>query len=59
MIDLLKNDKMDLFWIVYYRLVETNVTPNVYTYSNIINAYCKIGKGEKGIFGNGGQKFQS
>ncbi|KAJ0895916.1 putative tetratricopeptide-like helical domain superfamily [Helianthus annuus] len=42
--DLLRNNKIDLFWIVNERLVEANVTRDVYTYSHVITAYCKSGK---------------
>ncbi|XP_021978635.1 pentatricopeptide repeat-containing protein At5g64320, mitochondrial-like [Helianthus annuus] len=42
--DLLRNNKMDLFWKVNERLVEANMTRDVYTYSHVIMAYCKSGK---------------
>ncbi|GJZ46730.1 pentatricopeptide repeat-containing protein [Tanacetum coccineum] len=44
--DLLKNDKMDLYWKVYDRLSEANVTLDFNLYNNVIDGYCKSGKTE-------------
>ncbi|PWA90403.1 tetratricopeptide-like helical domain-containing protein [Artemisia annua] len=44
--DLLKYDKLDLFWKVYERLSETNVTLDLYFYNIVTQGYCKSGKME-------------
>ncbi|KAK1422412.1 hypothetical protein QVD17_25511 [Tagetes erecta] len=47
MSDLLKSNKMDLFWKVYERLGEVGFTFDVFTYSNVIKGYCRSGKMEE------------
>ncbi|KAF3443222.1 hypothetical protein FNV43_RR12904 [Rhamnella rubrinervis] len=41
--DLLKTDKMELFWKVFDRISDMELTFDVYTYSYLINAYAKAG----------------
>ncbi|KAF3445273.1 hypothetical protein FNV43_RR14968 [Rhamnella rubrinervis] len=41
--DLLKTDKMELFWKVFDRISDMKLTFDVYTYSYVINAYAKAG----------------
>ncbi|KAF3773656.1 Pentatricopeptide repeat-containing protein [Nymphaea thermarum] len=40
----LKVNRMDMFWKVYDDIMGVGVEPDVYTFSILINAFCKIGQ---------------
>lgn len=41
--DLLKGNKVELFWKVFDGMCVHKVLPDVYTYTNMISAHCKVG----------------
>ncbi|KAJ9163956.1 hypothetical protein P3X46_023576 [Hevea brasiliensis] len=40
--DLLKGNRLELFWEVYNGMLDAKVDPDVYTYTNLINAHCRV-----------------
>ncbi|GMQ09545.1 hypothetical protein CsSME_00052877 [Camellia sinensis var. sinensis] len=46
--DLLKCNRMELFWSVYYAMLEAKINPDVYTLTSLISAHCKVGNVREG-----------
>ncbi|XP_061989440.1 pentatricopeptide repeat-containing protein At5g61990, mitochondrial-like [Rosa rugosa] len=46
--ELLKGNRMRLFWKVYDGMLEAKIELDFYTYSNVINAHCKFGDVRQG-----------
>jgi leucine-rich PPR motif-containing protein len=45
--DLVKCNRMELFWKVYDGMLESKISPDVYTYTTVINAHSKVGNVEE------------
>ncbi|KAG9440456.1 hypothetical protein H6P81_020621 [Aristolochia fimbriata] len=56
--DLMKREKKGLFWKVYNEVILEKISPDVYTYTTLINAFCKFGqiKEARRIFTEMGEK---
>ncbi|KAJ6410506.1 hypothetical protein OIU84_007284 [Salix udensis] len=46
--DLLKANKLELFWRFYNGMLEANVLHDVYTYTHLINAHFRVGNAKEG-----------